>query len=92
MPAWLPCLSTLRRLFTAQYLSFDNDGVFTGNPNRGKPPPVPAPRPRPCLAPPLRAHTRLAAPRAEAASQGADASGVAGPAHLAERIRPAERR
>ena len=36
MPAWLPCLSTLRRLFTTQYLSFDNDGVFTGNPNRGK--------------------------------------------------------
>lgn len=57
MPAWLPCLSTLRRLFTAQYLSFDSDGVFTGNPNRGKvsrnqaqplvAPPVPAPRPRP---------------------------------------------
>jgi len=57
VPAWLPCLSTLRRLFTAQYLSFDSDGVFTGNPNRGKvsrnqaqplvAPPVPAPRPRP---------------------------------------------
>ena len=57
MPAWLPCLSTLRRLFTAQYLSFASDGVFTGNPNRGKvsrnqaqplvAPPVPAPRPRP---------------------------------------------
>ena len=32
----MPCTCTQRRLFAAQYLSFDQDGVFPGNPNRGK--------------------------------------------------------
>ena len=72
MAAWLPCVSTLCRLFTAQYLSFDNDGVFTGNPNRNKvsqnqnqllaAAPVPTPRPsqHPRLGP-----TRASPPRVQ---------------------------